>query len=94
VIGHVGMQEANERYNNLPLLYRPFFSVKGDNKTRACLLSGPSLWSSGQSSWLQNGIVCPVRYELNLYTLCKEVGRLCGLVVRVPDYGAEMYCVS
>jgi hypothetical protein len=21
-------------------------------------------------------------------------GRLCGLVVRVPEYGTEMYCVS
>jgi hypothetical protein len=26
-------------------------------------------WSSGQSSWLQNGnVLFPVRYELNLYT--------------------------
>jgi hypothetical protein len=28
-----------------------------------------------------------VRYELNLYMLC-------GLVVRVPGYRSEMYCVS
>jgi hypothetical protein len=34
----------------------------------------PPLWSSGQSSWLQNGdnIVLPVRYELNLYMLCRR----------------------
>jgi hypothetical protein len=25
------------------------------------------VWSSGQSSWLQNGDVFPVKYELNLY---------------------------
>jgi hypothetical protein len=24
----------------------------------------------------------------------KKIGRLCGLVVRVPGYRAEMYCVS
>jgi hypothetical protein len=31
--------------------------------------------------------VFPVRYELNLYMLCrKKVDRLCGLVVRVPGY--------
>jgi hypothetical protein len=31
----------------------------------------PLLWSSGQSSWQQNGdvIVFPVRYELNLYVM-------------------------
>jgi hypothetical protein len=52
--------------------------------------SRPPLWSSGQSSWLQNGdVLCflvrvpgyscwlqngdvfPVRYELNLYMLCR-----------------------
>jgi hypothetical protein len=34
--------------------------------------SRPSLWSSGQSSWLQirRCIVLPGRYELNLYLLC------------------------
>jgi hypothetical protein len=33
------------------------------------------MWSSGQSSWLQNRdvfIVFPVRYELNLYMLCRR----------------------
>jgi hypothetical protein len=31
------------------------------------------LWSSGQSSWLQNGdVLFPVRYELNLYMLCRR----------------------
>jgi hypothetical protein len=31
--------------------------------------------------------VLPVRYELNLYMLCKKkVDRLCGLLVRVPGY--------
>jgi hypothetical protein len=35
--------------------------------------SRPPLWSGGQSSWLQNGNVCfPVRFELNLYMLCRR----------------------
>jgi hypothetical protein len=38
--------------------------------------------------------VFPVRYELNLYVMLKKVHRLCGLVVRVPGYTTEMYCVS
>jgi hypothetical protein len=43
----------------------------------------------------QSCIVIPVRYELNLYMLCKKkVDRLCGLVVRVPGYITEMYCAS
>jgi hypothetical protein len=47
----------------------------------------PPLWSSGQSSWLQNGdVLFPVRYELNLYMLCRRKHRLCGLVVRVLGY--------
>jgi hypothetical protein len=33
--------------------------------------SRPPLWSSGHSSWLQNGdVLFPVRYEQNLYMLC------------------------
>jgi hypothetical protein len=38
--------------------------------------------------------VLPVRYELNLYVIKKKVDCLCGLVVRVPGYTTEMYCVS
>jgi hypothetical protein len=39
--------------------------------------------------------VFPVRYELNLYIVMqKKVDRLCGLVVRVPGYRTEVYCVS
>jgi hypothetical protein len=38
--------------------------------------------------------VYPVKYELNLYVLCRKVDRLCDLVVRVPGYRSEMYCVS
>jgi hypothetical protein len=35
--------------------------------------SRPPLWSSGQSSWLHNGDVSfPVRYELNLFMLCRR----------------------
>jgi hypothetical protein len=35
--------------------------------------SRPPLWSSGQSSWLHNGdVLFPVRYELNLYMLCRR----------------------
>jgi hypothetical protein len=30
--------------------------------------------------------VFPVRYELNVYVMEKNVDRLCGLVVRVPGY--------
>jgi hypothetical protein len=31
-----------------------------------------NLWSSGQSSWLQIGdVLFSVRYELNLYMLCR-----------------------
>jgi hypothetical protein len=38
--------------------------------------------------------VFSVRYELNLHVIYKKVNRLCGLVVRVPGYRTEMYCVS
>jgi hypothetical protein len=38
--------------------------------------------------------VLPVRYKLNLYVMQKKVDRLCGLVVRVPGYTTEMYCIS
>jgi hypothetical protein len=35
--------------------------------------SPPPLWSSGQSSRLHNGdVLFPVRYELNLYMLCRR----------------------
>jgi hypothetical protein len=37
--------------------------------------------------------VLHVRYELNVY-VWKKVDRLCGLVVRVPDYKTEMYYAS
>jgi hypothetical protein len=37
--------------------------------------------------------VFPVRYELNLYVMYKKVDRLCGLVVRVPGYITEKYCL-
>jgi hypothetical protein len=38
--------------------------------------------------------VFPVRSELNLYVMLKKVDRLCGLVVGVPGYKTDMYCVS
>jgi hypothetical protein len=38
--------------------------------------------------------VLPMRYELNLYVMEKKVDRLCGLLVRVPGYTTETYCVS
>jgi hypothetical protein len=38
--------------------------------------------------------VLPVRYELNSYVMQKKVDHLCGLLVRVPGYRMEMYCVS
>jgi hypothetical protein len=37
-------------------------------------------------------IVLPVRYELNVYGMQKKVDRLCGLVVRVPDYRSRSPC--
>jgi hypothetical protein len=44
-----------------------------EKKTLSCA-HWPPLWSSGQSSWLHNVrcIVFPVRYELNLYMLCRR----------------------
>jgi hypothetical protein len=32
--------------------------------------------------------------RINIYYVGFEVDRLCGLVVRVPGYTTEMYCVS
>jgi hypothetical protein len=53
------------------------------------------LWSSGQSSWLQNGGVLCFLWSTNwIYVMWKKVDRLCGLVVRIPGYRTEMYCVS
>jgi hypothetical protein len=53
------------------------------------------LWSSGQSSWLQEMYCdsCEVRTEF-IYVMWKKVDRLCGLVVRVSGYRTEMYCIS
>jgi hypothetical protein len=48
------------------------------------LVDRPSLWSSIQSSWLQNGDVlfsCEARTEF-IYDVWKEVDRLCDLVVK------------
>jgi hypothetical protein len=37
------------------------------------MLGRPPLWSSGESSWLHNvDVLFPVRYELNLYMLCRR----------------------
>jgi hypothetical protein len=42
--------------------------------------SRPPLYSSGQSFWLQNTfIVFSVRYELNLYMLCRRKEKLLQL---------------
>jgi hypothetical protein len=38
--------------------------------------------------------VFPVRYELNVYMLCRRNRPPLCLVVRVPGYTTEMYCVS
>jgi hypothetical protein len=48
----------------------------------------PLLWSSGQSSWLQNGDVLCFLWGTNWIYICyvEEVERLRGLVVRVPSY--------
>jgi hypothetical protein len=54
--------------------------------------SRPPLWSSGQSYWLHNGDVLWFLWATKwIYMLCRmEVGRLCGLVVRVTGYTTEM----
>jgi hypothetical protein len=53
----------------------------------------PPLWSSGQSSCLQNGDVLCLLWGTNwIYICCVDC--LCGLVVRVPGYRTEMYCAS
>jgi hypothetical protein len=49
------------------------------------------VWSSGQSSCLQNGDALRFLSGTNciytvIYVIQKEVDRLCGLVVRVPGY--------
>jgi hypothetical protein len=49
--------------------------LRGTNSNYICNVeeSRPPLWSSGQSSGLQNGDVWfPVRYELNLYMVCRR----------------------
>jgi hypothetical protein len=38
-------------------------------------------------------VFCEVRTEF-IYVMQKKVNRLCGLVVRVPGYTKDMYCVS
>jgi hypothetical protein len=46
------------------------------------------LWSSGRSSWLQNGdVLFPVEVRTGfIYVMHKKVDHLCGLVVKVPGY--------
>jgi hypothetical protein len=50
--------------------------------------SRPPLWSSGQSSWLQNGDVLFFLWGTNWIYICyaEESDSLCGLVVRVLGY--------
>jgi hypothetical protein len=53
--------------------------------TLTLTLIRPAVWSSDQSSWLQNeDVLFPVRYELDLYMLCR---RKSGLGNR--DYGSR-----
>jgi hypothetical protein len=35
-----------------------------------------------------------MKHKLKVKVMYNEVDRLCGLVVRDPGYGTEMYCVS
>jgi hypothetical protein len=54
---------------------RSYQALKEDSLWyRGFLCYWPPLWSSGQSSWLLNGdVLCfAVRYELNLYMLCRR----------------------
>jgi hypothetical protein len=41
-----------------------------------------------------NETLDPIRGKTLLENLATTSGRLCGLVVRVPGYTSEMYCVS
>jgi hypothetical protein len=54
----------------------------------------PSLWSSGQSSWLQNREVLCFLWSTNWIYICyvEESRPPLGLVVRVPGYRTEKYC--
>jgi hypothetical protein len=60
------------------------------------MYSRPPLWSSGHSSWLQNGDVLCFLWGTNWIYVCyvKKVDRLCGLVGRVLGSRTEMYCAS
>jgi hypothetical protein len=64
---------------------------------RVCYVeeSWQPLWSSDQGSWLQNGNVLCFMWGTNwIYICCVEESRpVCGLVVRVPGYRTEMFCV-
>jgi hypothetical protein len=49
------------------------FAVRYDLNLCYVEESRPLLWSSGQSSWLRIGdVVFAVRYELNLYVICRR----------------------
>jgi hypothetical protein len=64
------------------------------NPTRH-LIQRPSMWSSGQSSWLQNGDALCFLWGRNCIYICYVEGkRLCGLVVWVNGYRTEKYCDS
>jgi hypothetical protein len=55
---------------------------------------GPPLWSSAQSSWLQNWDVLCFLWGKNWIYICyvEESNRLCVLVLSVLGYRTEMYC--
>jgi hypothetical protein len=53
----------------------------------------PPLWFSGQSSRLQNGDVLCLLWGTNWIYICYVEDRPCGLVVRVPGYRTQIYCV-
>jgi hypothetical protein len=64
--------------------------LKGRNET-SCWLTGMLLYRWQRQNSLRRTVDCTNR---NLRSYCKVLYRLCGLVVRVPCYRTEMYCVS
>jgi hypothetical protein len=76
-----------------PLLWSSGQSSWLQNGAVLCFLWGTNwiyicVWSSSQSSCLQNGAVLCFLWNTNWIYIC-----VCGLVVGVPGYRTELYCV-
>jgi hypothetical protein len=86
----VGVPAASESFCTEWLEFRVVRDVGLHHSVHICVtgwLTWPPLWSSGQSSWLQNGEVLCFLWGTNwIIYMLKNVDRLCALVVRVPGY--------